>query len=204
MPSPKVSEADIRRLVGDGLTDSQVAERLGVKRLTVWRWRTRLGLPAPYRAADAPEYVRRAWAGRPAENLRAGRLVGAAKRLAVAARYGLPPMRPKCVRVLLALLDGPLTRADICRRPGCGRETGTDPISAMVRGGFVARIYRRVGQRSRLPDVYMLTLKAMEYLDGSARSAAGTPANRHAGVEADRKENSARPGRGPDGPGERG
>ncbi|MFC4512583.1 hypothetical protein [Streptomyces ehimensis] len=37
--------AAVRRLHGQGLTDSQIAARLGVERVVAWRVRTRMGLP---------------------------------------------------------------------------------------------------------------------------------------------------------------
>lgn len=56
MPSRKINDAAFRRMWGNGLSNSAIADRLGVSRPTVRRAAVRLALP-PKPAAGAAAYV---------------------------------------------------------------------------------------------------------------------------------------------------
>jgi len=59
MDSVKQREKDIRRLYGKGLTDWQIARRLGITPVTVRYWRHKLGLlRRPHRKVDPDEFRR--------------------------------------------------------------------------------------------------------------------------------------------------
>lgn len=189
----KIDHDELRRLVAGGLTDPQIAASLGVHRTTVIDARKKLGLSALYSPSAPPASSRAAMSagGHKSKQLMWQRLRD--KAAAVSDRYGLPAMRPKMVAALLSLLDGPLTlvgiRAKIDdfdsgfsnNRPitNPGKHYTLRTMKWLCEAGLVSRIVRASGPRRKLtPDVYMITMKALEVLGADQGSADGTPADR--------------------------
>ena len=174
----KIDDDQLRALVAAGLSDACVAARFAVRGSTVGAARRRLGLPA--RGGErrfSPAGLAAAGAtGRAHLEVMHGGL--RRKAAALATKYGLPPMRPRMVVILLTLLDGPLSRRQVCDRTagfdsgfGHNRELRTPVghkatqrcISRLVAGGWVVHVRRAGGpKRKEIPDLYLLSSKSME------------------------------------------
>lgn len=164
----KLQDDVLRRLVGNGLTDPQIAEVVGVHPNRVLAGRKRLGLRSPYNPFDPPPNVRKARSQAAGVGLLHANAANARRVRETHTAYNLPPMTPRCVRVLLSLIDGPLTRTEIVRRVGrLDTSHQTSPLAVLMRMGLVVRHQRAGAARRRVtPDVYMLTLSALEVLSG--------------------------------------
>jgi hypothetical protein len=171
----KICEATVRDLVARKKTDRQIAALIGASRAGVFRCRARLNLPAGYDPADPPEHVRQA-------RLRVYRLLSErghrkqqAARASLCRRYGLPAeLMLSEMKIVMALVDGPATLAEVNRRCGwradkklCGSRRNW--MGKLIAHGLVASIPRHnPAGRGRLPNLYTLTLKALELLSQGA------------------------------------
>lgn len=170
---PRIDVKTVRKLAAAGLTDGQIADRLGVAKTGVLRVRHRAGVPAAYDPRNPPAHVKANWVRCAALASPKGNAAHKAKHRAFAEQYGLPAdMRPTEVKILLALIHGPATAADIRQRCGwrpgrnlsaSGKQGGW--LSRLIRIGYVVSVYRSTpAGRGRLPNLYTLTLKALDLL----------------------------------------
>jgi hypothetical protein len=171
----------VRALHAEGLLDRQIAGLMADTfqsgdegRGQVRQIRDRLGLPANRRSSHAVAARRRGLT----EQLRTLGLENPndlRKRAhrQFAERYGLPPdLRPVQVRMILALVNGPLTLAElkeaIGARPESGllhNESGTSYQANLIRRGLVASIPTGIAGAVKGPRVrYMLTAACLDLL----------------------------------------
>lgn len=188
----KVDPGRLRELHAAGRTDAEIMAALGLARVTVRKWRGRLGLPA-HGQGGAPARARKATRlceqlsrlGVP--HLRAANPhdhAAAAARLA--AGYGLPAdLFPAQVRILLALAGGPAATGALADAAGRGPNRnphhrfnyracpGRNYLTDLCRRGLVARA---PGPKSRPgpgrgESVYFLSPAAIDLLAGAGREA---------------------------------
>jgi DNA-binding NarL/FixJ family response regulator len=177
--------AAICRLHGEGLSDTQIADRLGVSRSAVSSLRRRLGLP---RNADALlEAQHRAIASQARTlKIRPGGTLRALGHRRFAEEHGWPAhLKPREVQILNALVrGGSMTRSQLAEAIGMrtdligGNGYPTFLRSSRGAGSYTANLQRyglvtylhrsrpsgRQGH-GRLPGLYVLTPAALTYLE---------------------------------------
>lgn len=194
MQPPMVDPARVRRLWEQGLTDPQIARRLGVNSWNVRACRRRLGIVSKYATKlgqpHSPATRAKLSAGLKcrleAAGVRSLCQLGEEprnkrQRRELARRYGLPEdLYLAQVQILLALADGPKTLAELVAATGRGsrkhrydhafhyrKAPGSCYLSDLARRGLIlrARTCRGKGHGSGAgPGLYLLTPLAMDLM----------------------------------------
>lgn len=183
-----IDRAELTRLNAAGLSDRQIADRLGVKFDSVRNARRRCGLPTvDGRATD--EYRRRAVEiGREFyhRSHEKARRVFAAQREKLAATYGLPVgLTPMQVRIVVALSGGPMTTRALAdtlqvrtHAKGLSFARFTYKYGTIQGGNYLTDLRRRglvasMRPKSRAEAVYFLTPHCMDLLSGAKHDTRG-------------------------------
>jgi len=192
----KVTVSLLAAMVADGLTDRQIANRVGMKWTSIRDRRLGLGLRVNREVSPA-----RAAAGR--RNV--GVMLAALRRKAagMSVDYKLTGLRPTAVAIALVLLDGSLTAKELVARLDKFESGFSSNVPAGVGGtriyylrllrgligrGWVVRFRPSHGDARKVR--YMLTVSALEAIHGSQGSSQGVPGDGGDGGQPDLRQDS--------------